>query len=58
MEDSTGRAERSEDQTQARRTRGVRLNDLDRSTAWVIAYTGRRWEVFGPAPRRWASEQG
>ena len=30
------------------RKRGVRLSDLDRSLAWVIAYTGRRWEVVGP----------
>lgn len=32
-----------------RRKRGVPLNDLDRDQAWVIAYTGRRWEVVGPA---------
>lgn len=33
----------------ARRKRGVPLNDLDRSIRWVIGYTGRRWEVLGPA---------
>lgn len=30
-----------------RRSRGVRLSDLDRSKPWVIGYTGRRWEVLG-----------
>lgn len=34
---------------QRRRKRGVPLSDLDRSKAWVIAHTGRRWEVVGPA---------
>ncbi len=33
---------------QQRQDRGVRLGDLDRSKAWVIAHTGRRWEVVGP----------
>lgn len=32
----------------APRPRGVRLGDLDRSKRYVIAYTGRRWEVVGP----------
>lgn len=32
-----------------RRKRGVPLNDLDRSRRWIIGYTGRRWEVLGPA---------
>jgi len=31
-----------------RPARGVRLGDLDRSKAWAIGYTGRRWEVLGP----------
>lgn len=33
---------------QDRRSRGVRLSDLDRSLVYRIAYSGRRWEVLGP----------
>jgi hypothetical protein len=31
-----------------RRSRGVRLSDLDRTKVYRIAYVGRRWEVLGP----------
>ena len=31
----------------ARRKRGVRLSDLDRSQLWVIGHNGRRWETLG-----------
>lgn len=34
--------------TTPRRSRGVRLSDLDRSQVYRIAYSGRRWEVLGP----------
>jgi len=30
------------------RPRGIRLNALDRSRVYRIAYVGRRWEVLGP----------
>lgn len=30
-----------------RRSRGIRLNELDRSRRWVIGFSGRRWEVVG-----------
>ncbi len=30
-----------------RRSRGVRLNDLDRRKVYRIWHTGRRWEVLG-----------
>lgn len=30
-----------------RRTRGIVLNDLDRTLIWRIGYVGRRWEVLG-----------
>lgn len=38
----------SESEERPRRKRGVRLSDLDRAKSWVIAHTGRRWEVVGP----------
>lgn len=31
-----------------RRSRGVRLSDLDRSQVYRIAFVGRRWEVLAP----------
>lgn len=31
-----------------KRSRGVRLTDLDRSKVYRIHHTGRRWEVLGP----------
>jgi hypothetical protein len=34
--------------TAERRSRGVRLSDLDRSQVYRIAYVGRRWEVLWP----------
>lgn len=33
-----------------RRSRGVRLSDLDRSKVYRIGYSGRRWEVLGADP--------
>lgn len=31
-----------------RRSRGVRLTDLDRSKIYRLGFVGRRWEVLGP----------
>lgn len=31
-----------------RRSRGVRLSDLDRSKVYRLGWVGRRWEVLGP----------
>lgn len=31
-----------------RRSRGVRLSELDRSRVYRLGWVGRRWEVLGP----------
>lgn len=33
--------------TTSRRSRGIRLGDLDRGQVYLIAYSGRRWEIVG-----------